>query len=175
MFRTGSLNFLFMTKAQAKSGNVSAKPLFDWFKSAKENRGRLRATGYSDGRITNWRARGIPRAEVGPVAGLMGISYEDYLVAAGESPPKAREPGTAYRALSDEALQIALAFDQLQSQAREFIREQVFIYTVIDKSFPWLRHGKPIGKSYAEFERWHQENITAKTMLDHQRTKESSK
>jgi hypothetical protein len=45
----------------------------------------------------------------------------------------------------------------------------VFIYTVIDKSFPWLRHGKPIGTSYDDFERWHQRNIAAKRDLEKQR------
>jgi hypothetical protein len=43
---------------------------------------------------------------------------------------------------------------------KEFIREQVFIYTVIDKSFPWLRRGRPVGTTYEQFEKWHQENIT---------------
>jgi hypothetical protein len=38
--------------------------------------------------------------------------------------------------VSDEALEIARAFDQLQPQAKEYIREQVFIYTVVDKSIP---------------------------------------
>lgn len=77
-------------------------------------------------------------------------------------PSVAREDSSAKHEvtpLSEEAREIALAFDQLQPQARSYIREQVFIYTVIDKSFPWLRHGKPMGTSYSEFERWHQRNI----------------
>jgi transcriptional regulator with XRE-family HTH domain len=61
--------------------------------------------------------------------------------------------------VSDEAMAIARAFDELQPQSREFIREQVFIYTVIDKSFPWLRRGRPVGTSYEQFEKWHKENI----------------
>jgi transcriptional regulator with XRE-family HTH domain len=66
---------------------------------------------------------------------------------------------TAAQYVSDEALAIARAFDQMQPQSREFIREQVFIYTIIDQSFPWLRRGRPVGTSYEDFERWHQENI----------------
>lgn len=76
-----------------------------------------------------------------------------------------REP----EGVSEEAMEIARAFDQLQPQAREYIREQVFIYTVIDKQFPWLRHGKPIGRKYAEFEQWHQHNIAAVRAFEEQK------
>lgn len=148
---------------------VSSKPLFDWFGSDRANRGKLRAAGLSDGQITNWKERGIPRAQLDSVASLMGMTTEQYLVAAGETPHVMRQPAGTYAALSEEALEIARAFDQMQPQAREYIREQVFIYTVIDKQFPWLRHGKPIGKTYDAFERWHQENIEAARDLELQR------
>lgn len=81
---------------------------------------------------------------------------------------QARQPEARY-GVSPEALEVARAFDQLQPQARAFIREQVFIYTVIDKSFPWLRHGKPMGTSYEDFEKWHQRNIAATRDLEDQR------
>jgi hypothetical protein len=61
---------------------VSAGPLFEWFAADKNNRARLRTVGYSDGRITNWKSRGIPRGEVGNVAPLMGMTYEEYVHAA---------------------------------------------------------------------------------------------
>jgi hypothetical protein len=125
--------------------------------------------GYTDGRITNWKNRGIPRAEVGAVAQLMGVRYEDYLEAAGEKNVNQVQEVRAGYGVSDEALEIARAFDQLQPQAKEYIREQVFIYTVVDKSMPWLRHGRPIGKTYADFEKWHQENISTKRDFELQR------
>jgi transcriptional regulator with XRE-family HTH domain len=80
-----------------------------------------------------------------------------------------REPAPPPYTVSSEALEIARAFDQLQPQAKEFIREQVFIYTVIDKQFPWLRHGKPIGKTYQAFEHWHENNIATARELEKQR------
>lgn len=147
---------------------VPSKPLFDWFDADKKNRGKLREAGYTDGQITNWRERGIPRAQLDQVATLMGITSPQYLAAVGQA-PSVQSPTADYRTLSPEALEIARAFDQMQPQAREFIREQVFIYTVIDKSFPWLRHGKPIGKSYSEFERWHEENMETKQDLEGQK------
>lgn len=63
------------------SGSVSAKPLYDWFAKDKNNRATLKKF-YSDARITNWKTRGIPRAEVGNVAQFMGLSYEQYIEAA---------------------------------------------------------------------------------------------
>lgn len=152
-----------------------SKPLFDWFEKEKSNRGKLREAGFSDGQITNWNKRGIPRAQLEQVVGIMGIGTEEYLVRAGELAPSARQPSPEYRSISEEAIQIAIAFDQLQPQSRDYIREQVFIYTVIDKSMPWLRHGKPIGRSYADFEKWHQENTTAKTLGEFAKHKEPDK
>lgn len=88
---------------------------------------------------------------------------------------KVTEPRAEYQTLSEESLEIARAFDQLQPQARAYIREQVFIYTVIDKSFPWLRHGRPMGTTYAALERWHQDNITVKLERDTQKKDRSKR
>lgn len=63
------------------SGSVSAKPLYDWFAKDKNNRATLKKF-YSDARITNWKTRGIPRAEVGNVAQFMGLTYEQYIAEA---------------------------------------------------------------------------------------------
>jgi hypothetical protein len=160
-FRLASINSTFMGKkpVRAQAPTVSADPLFGWFKKSRQNRAKLRAVGYSDGRITNWKDRGIPRAQVGDVARHMGLTFEQYLAEAGEDGNLVQEPPAAYGLLSPEALSIARAFDEIEPQAREFIREQVFIYTVIDKSFPWLRRGRPVGSSYEDFEKWHKENI----------------
>src|SRR4051812_47474261 len=77
----GFINSLFMAKA--KPDTVSAGPLFEWVRADKGGRGKVGAAGYSDGRITNWKARGIPRAEIGDIAAQMGLSYEEYLSATG--------------------------------------------------------------------------------------------
>ena len=62
-----------------QNDSVSSKPLFDWFAQNRDNRAKLRAHGYTHGRITNWKRRGIPLRQVGNVAELMGITYEQYL------------------------------------------------------------------------------------------------
>jgi len=143
-----------------------SKPLFDWFDHDKANRGKMRAVGYSDGQITNWKDRGIPRAQLDQVVGVMGISSEQYLASAGQAPLAARQARADYRALSDEALEIARAFDLMQPQTKERVREHVFIYSVIDRSFPWLRSGKPVSGSYDQFEKWHEDNMKADLALE---------
>lgn len=72
-----------MGAKKASADTVSSKPLFDWFRAERKRRSAFRAAGYSDGRITNWKSRGIPRAELGRVANIMGMTYEEYLAAAG--------------------------------------------------------------------------------------------
>lgn len=72
-----------MGTPKAKPDTVTATPLFDWFGADKKNRKALRQAGYTDGRITNWKKRGIPRGEVEGVAKIMGLTYDQYLGAAG--------------------------------------------------------------------------------------------
>lgn len=143
-----------------------SKPLFDWFDADKGNRAKLRTAGYSDGQITNWKERGIPRAQLEQVAAIMGITSEHYLARAGQAPAVARQPSAQYGALSEQALEIARAFDRMQPQTRERVREHVFIYSIIDRSFPWLRSGKPVSENYGTFEKWHEENMATSLALE---------
>lgn len=166
MFIAPPINSAFMAQGRAKPATVSAAPLFDWFKAEKSHRGRLRAAGYTDGRITNWKKRGIPRAEVPAVAGHMGLTFEQYLVKAGEQVHQLEQPASRYGTLSEDALEIARAFDKMQPQTRERVREHVFIYSVIDRSFPWLRSGKPVSDKYDAFEKWHAENLQTALTLE---------
>lgn len=72
------------------SESVSSKPLFDWFGQSKDNRAKLRSMGYSDGQITNWKSRGIPRGQIGRIAPMMGLTYEQYVMIA-EAPTQPRK------------------------------------------------------------------------------------
>lgn len=90
MFSAPSIDSSFMGKPKVKPDTVSHLPLFEWFAADKKNRAKLRAAGYTDGRITNWKRRkGIPRGEVSEVARIMGLNHEAYLAMAGEdgAPP----------------------------------------------------------------------------------------
>lgn len=68
--------------------------------------------------------------------------------------------------VSPEALEIARAFDKMQPQTKERIREHVFIYSIIDSSLPWLRSGRPVSEQYDTFERWHKENMQTAVTLE---------
>lgn len=154
-----------MGKPKAKPETVSHLPLFVWFDAEKKNRRKLRDAGYTDGRITNWKRRGgIPRGEIPAVAAIMGLKYDEYLAAAGET--ATTRLLTKPDGISDEALEIARAFDQMQPQTQERVREHVFIYSAIDTSFPWLRSGKPVGGSYEKFEKWHRDNMATNLALE---------
>lgn len=79
-------------RAKAKPDTAPSGPLFDWFAADRKNRAKMRAEGYSDGRITNWKSRGIPLAELGRVAHLMAITYDEYLALADVSIPNLDGP-----------------------------------------------------------------------------------
>lgn len=87
--------------AKAKPETAPASPLFKWFagKPGRRSEFRLR-TGYSDGRITNWNRRGVPLAELGRIAGEMGLTYEEYLAEAGV--PSKRADGPVSQNIEEE-------------------------------------------------------------------------
>ena len=80
-----------MSMGKPKAGTITARPLFLWFSDNKERRRKMVEAGFSHGRISNWKRRGIPRAEIGQIAAFMGLAYEDYLERAGIDQPN-REP-----------------------------------------------------------------------------------
>ncbi len=80
---------------------------------------------------------------------------------------QAKEPGG--ERLSAGALEIARIYDQLEPQTKALIREQIFIYSVVDRSYPWLRRGRPKGESYDAFEKRHEQNMAVKLALEAKR------
>lgn len=91
VFSSPYINSLFMGRGKAKPETAPAKVLFDWFAKQRDHRRDfVEKSGYSDGRITNWKTRGIPLAELARVAALIGLTYEEYLVEAGVQPPRFR-------------------------------------------------------------------------------------
>lgn len=83
----------------------------------------------------------------------------------------AEEPGQ----LSAEALQYAKLFSTLTPQTREFLREQLFIYSLIDKKYPWLRRGRPKGESYDQFEQSAVHNNELRLEMEVQRRVKAAK
>lgn len=73
-----------MSRSKQKAETVPAEPLFRWFEEEKGRRARFsREAHYSSAVVTNWRVRGIPRAEVSKVAAHMGLTEEAYRAEAG--------------------------------------------------------------------------------------------
>lgn len=109
---------------RARPKTVPSKHLFDWFDANSANRAKLRNEGYSEGRISNWKTRGIPRAEVPAIAALMGLTFEQYVGETGAQ-TTAREPAAQYSALSQAALEVARKFDELSQECQQHVRQQV--------------------------------------------------
>ena len=151
-----------MTKPKKSPPPVSHKPLFAWFDADKQNRRKLVNAGYSDGTISNWKKRhGIPRGEIDAVARVMGLHRDQYLVAAGEEVKPIGADG-----LSEDAIEIARAFNNMSPQTQETVRHYVFVMAAMDKSHPWLRVGRPVSHRYADFEQWHKDNLQTQVNLE---------
>lgn len=67
---------------------------------------------------------------------------------------------------SDDAIEIALAFDKMSPQTQEASRHYVFLMSVMDKTQPWLRVGRPVSHNYGDFEEWHLNNMQAQVTLE---------
>jgi len=100
--RARDLNFSFMPKNEKKipPPHPRAKPLFDRL-------GRGGAADVADQLnvseqvVSNWRRRGVPAKEVGRVAAVIGITYEQYMLeVGGPAAPKTQE-AEAIKALRD--------------------------------------------------------------------------
>lgn len=114
---------------------VSSKRLFDWLEADRSRRPNLRKAGYSQGRISNFKTRGIPRAEVPAIAALMGLTFEQYVGETGAQ-TTLRQPVAQYSGLSAAALEVARVFDQLSKECQEHVRQQVALLrrTDVDSS-----------------------------------------
>jgi hypothetical protein len=74
-----TINFLFMAKAEKK---ISSTPLFG--RLSKGGAAKIaEQLNVSEQVISNWKRRGVPAAEVGRIAAVLGISYEQYMLEAG--------------------------------------------------------------------------------------------
>lgn len=60
--------------------------------------------------------------------------------------------------LTAESLEIARVFQEMTHQTQDFVRELLFHFAIIDKRYPWLRRGRPRSHTYAQFEKWHEDN-----------------
>lgn len=54
---------------------------------------------------------------------------------------------------TDDARELALVWQALSTDTRTMVRDIVFILSLAERQFPWLRRGKPSGETYNEWER----------------------
>lgn len=79
----------------------------------------------------------------------------------------ARQPtATAYgNGISEEAREVALAWQKLAPETRTVLRDVIFVLSLGERRFPWLRRGRPAGETYDEWERRQEQNFAAMSDL----------
>jgi hypothetical protein len=106
----------------------------------------------------NWM-RGVSVPELFQIFALADrLGVDARVLVTGKATTHSAELIVDHADLSEDALEIARAFEHMQPQTQERVREHVFVYAVMDSKFPWFRSGKPLSKNYSSFERWHEEN-----------------
>lgn len=96
-------NTLFLVPRGDNSKKISSAPLFtrigDSFGAAAKF---ALGSGISHQRLTNWKRRGIPSAELPAVAAALGISVEQYLKETGQTTPQVARQVTGSYLTDDE-------------------------------------------------------------------------
>jgi transcriptional regulator with XRE-family HTH domain len=103
-----------------------------------------------------WEGIAKPRSDrMRVLATLLGCSVGE--LEYGEAAPQVvreKEVGTYAGAdFSDEAREVAMAFQLLSPAQREFYRGQIFRDAALSRVVPWLKTGRPPGENYARYER----------------------
>jgi len=102
-------------------------------------------------RIATWLKIGVPWLRDGEKANVL------------------EQPARPYKALSDEALEIARAWELLPQDLQVAYRSMIFTDAVVHRSLPWLSRHRPEGERYRDFERGIQrdfEKLGAQLPLD---------
>lgn len=106
--------------------------------------------------VSGWRATGrYDKIHLPQIVALTKKPYSFFLEEISGA------TGAPHGDLTPEAIEIARAFDRMEPQTQAQVRQHVFIYSIIDRSFPWLRLGRPVSASYGQFEKWHADNLEA--------------
>ena len=75
----------------------------------------------------------------------------------------------SYDALSNEAKEVAIAWSRLSPDTRVMMRDVMFMLSLAERRFPWLRRGRPEGETYDQWERRQEQNFTAMGRLEQDR------
>ena len=77
----------------------------------------------------------------------------------------AQEPAGEYGTLPNEALQVAIAWSKLSPDTRATMRDVLFMLSIGERRFPWLRRGRPEGETYDQWEHRQEQNFQAMSQL----------
>lgn len=80
-----------------------------------------------------------------------------------------REPDPAGYGINGEAREVALAWQKLSPETRGVMRDVIFMLASGERRFPWLRRGRPVGETYAQWEHRQEQNFSAMVELERRR------
>lgn len=83
----------------------------------------------------------------------------------GNSSLAAEQPRGNYEAVGEEAREVAVAWSRLSPDLRTTMRDIMFMLSLAERRFPWLRRGRPAGETYDEWERRQEQNFAAMSQL----------
>lgn len=84
---------------------------------------------------------------------------------------RAEQALAEYGELPPEAKEVAIAWSRCAPDAQRMFRELIFIHSMIDRNYPWLRRGRPSGETYDEYEQRMEQNFSALVRLTADRSK----
>lgn len=143
-----------MPKTQQKQQTVPAGPLFKRIEAKRGGKAAFaKQLDIDHGRLSNWKKRGIPWAQVTRVAAAIGMAREEYLAEAGLSQKIARQPRGQY---TIEASTLLEDFNALPDWLQEHIaRKTAELRKMSDSLAPMVRDGmKGPPKDPARYREW---------------------
>jgi hypothetical protein len=150
-----------VTPKKRSAGRISAGPLISRLASRGVAQSKFAVDhGYKPADITNWKARGVPRAELPKIAQWCGLTVEAYLAEASGNQTGVQRPLEAAALLDD--------YNALPDGLKEIVaRKAAALRRFVDAFPPFLReslHHRP--RDPAKHREWEQQIEDAIARLD---------
>lgn len=101
-------------------------------------------------RILSGESRDPKTATVEKLASYLGVSVPDLR---GTAKRDWREATGRFSALSEEAIDLLAAWERLPPERRQAYKDFIFLEVFALAQMPWLKRGRPIKRSYDEYEK----------------------
>lgn len=101
-------------------------------------------------RILSGESKDPKTATVDKLARFLGVDTPELR---GTSKKDWKEATGRFSALSEEAIDLLAAWERLPPERRQAYRDFIFLEVFALEQMPWLKRGRPVKRSYEEYER----------------------